>query len=245
MSKFERITRPIPHRKYGLCVMFENLNRDWFKLLPVFFRIQRYFHERDTERNFVIVPQTSFQRRHILIDTVTLRALHSQLGMLEKSNGKNMAPEDYIRNQHRVWRDFLKHDEINSIKDCSHAHKVFDHSIITDGLAMSLSCQKKIPDEEMTEELNIKKCRKRYEDNHYKKFKAFDPGFRLTLGGISRKAGSTVERNIRVKCGKYYRLTHEHRRRKAKEKIDGNLQSDMRADREDEQRYDEVPSCKR
>lgn len=73
--------------------------------------------------------------------------------MLEKNpNGTNMKREDYTNQQRRVWRNFIKYDRINSIKDCSDARKRFDYSIFTDGLAMSLNCQKLMPDEQFTEE---------------------------------------------------------------------------------------------
>lgn len=89
---------------------------------------------------------------------------------------------------------------------------------------------------------NLEKCRKRYTNGYYDKFKAYDPGFRLTLGGVSRKADGTAEHNIRVKGGKYYRYTREHPRNKAKKKIDQDLQARMKADRE---LYAEMPSCQR
>lgn len=52
--------------------IFKPIERDWFKLLPIFFRLQRYIYDQQQQgatdiRNFVIVPQTSFQRRHIPI----------------------------------------------------------------------------------------------------------------------------------------------------------------------------------
>lgn len=86
LREFERVARPNTDNPCGL---FDNLHTDWFKLLPIFFRLQRYAFQTETrkgkkeqkkkkqkknrgwqhEPGFEIVPQTSFQRRHILIDT--------------------------------------------------------------------------------------------------------------------------------------------------------------------------------
>lgn len=166
LNEFENLTRPMNNNSNGL---FDNLKHDWFKLLPVFFRIQRFNHDQNLT-NFVIVPQTSFQRRHILIDTNALHALHAQLDIVPmRTKKKKMLREDFTKKPQKIWPTILNLD--NPIRK-----EKFNYSILTDGVAVTLICEKII--KKTTEEEHLKNCQKNFSDGRYKYVLGLDPGYR-------------------------------------------------------------------
>lgn len=257
LREFENVTRPNTDNPCGL---FDDLHTDWFKMLPIFFRIQRYAfakinesekqkknkkkkkkQKKCQEKGFEVVPQTSFQRRHILIDTNALHALHARLGIVPmRTKTKKMTREDFTKKPQKVWPNVINYNEIKTLNGTNKCDKRFDHSILTDGVAMSLSCKKTI--RVLSDEQRRKMIQKKLKDNLYKFIFGLDPGYRLTLGGVRRGAANAFERNVRLKWGKFYQCSHEFHRNKKKEKLYTNLQQKLVEDRK---RYTHTPSSKR
>lgn len=255
LREFENVTRP---NTENLCGLFEDMRKDWFKMLPVFFRLQRYafakIQESDKrqkkstkkkkkshEKGFEVVPQTSFQRRHILIDTNALHALHAQLDIVPmRTKTKKMTREDFTQKKPKAWSNMIDYSHMKTLDGTSKCKKRFDHSILTDGVAMSLSCQKTI--REHSEKKRIEMIKRKLKDGLYKYIFGLDPGYRLTLGGVRRGASNAFERNIRLKCGKYYQYSREFHRNKKKKKLDADLQKKLVEDRK---RFKCTPSSKR
>lgn len=258
LRDFEEVTRPNTDNPCGL---FSELRRDWFKLLPVFFRIQRYLFQTETrkgrnrkgsrktkykknrqhEPGFVIIPQTSFQRRHILIDSNGLHAFLASLKMVPmRTKTKKMTREDFTKKPSKVWPFIVDAEQLTALFKSSKCNKKFNHSILTDGVAMTLTCEKS------ARIISEKNQRKMFEDKltneKYKFVVGLDPGYRLTLGGVRREMANAAERNIRLKCGKFYRYSKEFSRNKLKKQLDAELQQKLVEDRK---RYESPPSCKR
>lgn len=134
----------------------------------------------------------------------------------------------------------IDHSQLKTLNGNSKCKKQFDYSIMTDGIAMSLSCKKTI--QEFSEKKRLQMMKQKLKDAQYEFILGLDPGYRLTLGGVRRQVGNAFERNIRLKCGKYYRYSHEFYRDKKKEKLFAELQQKLV---EDGKRYQHTPSSKR
>lgn len=235
---FEEIAQPNTENPCGL---FENMQRDWFRLIPIFIRIQKHHFEKNTYSNFIVLPQTTFQRRHVLYDTNALYALHAQLGIVPmRTKTKKMSRQDFTQKPQKIWPKILDLECVKTLGKGSNGNKKFNFSVMTDGVAVSLVCTKVI--KKCTDEQRIKKIQKKFNSGYYKFGIGLDPGYRLSIGGIRRNLDNGAERNIRVKSGKFYRDTREYRRNKAKERIDDVLQGNMAEDRKN---YRVTPSNKR
>lgn len=179
LNEFERILRP---NIDNLCGMFNELEKDWFKFLPMFFRLQRHiFAEQingSTVRNFVIVPQTTFQRRHIHIDTTSLYSILMELNRIEMKTKTKRMPTSYYTGtpgkSSKLWAKIIDENSINT------QHKHFKHSIFTDGVSISFCCEKTIVVQ--SDEEYLAKCKKKLDDGEFDDFGGYDPGFRLVLG---------------------------------------------------------------
>lgn len=258
LREFETVTRPNTDNPCGL---FEDLNKNWFKMVPIFFRLQRYafakIQESDKrqkkstkkkkknnmshEKGFEVVPQTSFQRRHILIDTNALHALHARLGIVPmRTKKKKMTREDFTKKPQKAWANVINYSQLKTLGGTSKCKKRFDHSILSDGVAMSLSCKKLT--REYSEKKRIEIIKQKLKDGLYKFIFGLDPGYRLTLGGVRRGATNAFERNIRLKSGKYYQYSREFHRNKKKKRLDADLQKKLVEDRK---RFKCTPSSKR
>lgn len=257
LREFEAVTRPNTDNPCGL---FDALQTDWFKLIPIFFRLQRYAFanmnegekkekgaknkkkkKKNRERGFEVVPQTSFQRRHILIDTNALFALHARLDIVPmRTKKKKMKREDFTTKPHKIWPTVIDYTQLKTLGGSSKCQKQFDHSILTDGVAVSLSCKKTV--QSLSDEQRRKMIKKKLEAGLYKFIFGLDPGYRLTLGGVRRGAANAFERNIRLKCGKFYQCSREFHRNKKKKNLYADLQEKLVEDRK---RFEYTPSSKR
>lgn len=258
LREFENVTHPNTENSCGL---FDDLRKDWFKMLPIFFRLQRYafakIQESDKrqgkstkkkkknikshEKGFEVVPQTSFQRRHILIDTNALHALHARLDIVPmQTKTKKMTRANFTQKPQKVWPNVIDYKQLKTLGGSSKCKKRFDHSILTDGVAMSLSCKKTI--REYSEKQRIEIIKQKLKDGLYKFIFGLDPGYRLTLGGVRRGATNAFERNIRLKCGKFYQYSREFHRNNKKKQLDADLQKKLVEDRK---RFNYTPSSKR
>lgn len=244
INEFERILRPGCSMQ-NLCGLFDDLQHDWFKMLPLFFRLQRYiFAQQEAgqiERDFVVVPQTSFQRRHILIDTTSLFGIHASLGIVPmRTKKKKAVVKDFTKTPGKYWSEVLNYEALKTLDTNSNGEKKFDYTIFSDGLAMSLCCQKTIAVQD--DEYNLRKCQRKYKEGTFTQLSGLDPGKRLVLGGIVRNISTKAERNVRVWNKKFYRYTRYNRRNKAKKRLDNELQTQMLSDRAT---YEFTPSNKR
>lgn len=236
LNEFETILQP---NSDNVCGLFYDIEQDWFKLLPLFFRLQRHIFAQQQSghniRNFVIVPQTSFQRRHIHIDTSSLYRIFTRLDLIQmKTKTKKIPMSDYTKTSKQCWKLW---SEIFDEKEVNTRDKKFDNSISTDGLAMSICCQKSVL--KKSDEEKRKECKQKLDNGDFDDLAGGDPGKRLVLGGVVRNISTGKERNIRVKNGKFYRYSREHRRNRAKKRIDNILQAAMA---EDAKIYGIVPS---
>jgi hypothetical protein len=151
-----------------------------------------------------------------------------------------MTREDFTKNPKKAWSKVIDHTQLKTLDGSSKCQKQFDHSILTDGVAISLTCKKTI--QEYSEKKRIEIIKKKLKNGLYKFIFGLDPGYRLTLGGVRRGAANAFERNIRLKCGKFYQYSREFHRNKKKKKIDADLQQKLVDDRK---RFEYTPSSKR
>lgn len=179
LNEFERILKP---NIKNLCGIFDEMKKDWFKFLPMFFRLQRHIFSEQMNgvsvRNFVIVPQTTFQRRHIQIDTTSLYCILGELNRIEmKTKTKRMPMSNYTGTpgkSSKLWAKIIDENNINT------QHKHFTHSIFTDGVAISFCCEKTIVVQ--SDEEYLAKCKKKLDDGEFDDIAGYDPGMRLVLG---------------------------------------------------------------
>lgn len=208
----------------NMYAMFMYIDRDWFRFIPLFIKLQQYINDLQQNgvfyKNFVVIPQTSFERQHIHIDTTTMYRILLHLKYIPKLTGRKRIPaEYYAANPGKLWSMVL--DE--KIK----GFEKFDHSIFTDGVALSLCCKKTIV--ERTDEQHLAHCNQLFQNGRIKQFCGLDPGYRLQVGGIIVD-GNGRERNVRVPCGKYYRYARYNQRKKARRKIYNDLRTRMKED---------------
>lgn len=219
LEVFENVCQP---NEDNLCGLFSELRNDWFKLLPIFVRLQLHIFRRQQSglkgHNFVVVPQSSFQRRHIHIDTESLYGICAQLKseiIVKKTKKKSTNhPRNYFtKSPNKLWKEILNVE--------MKGYDRFDYSVFTDGVAVSLCCKKSIVDKTEEEQFDeyLSQCKENLENGEIEDLYGFDPGKRLAIAGVHRNIATGKERNICVKNGKFYRYTREHRRNQAKERI--------------------------
>lgn len=96
--------------------------------------------EPPTISNFTAIPNCSFQRRHVRIDTDVLYRLLCETKQVPKKMGKyqawiNIKPEEFHRNPAGGWRLFF---DVDKIVKMVKGKKAFDHQIVSDGVSVTV-----------------------------------------------------------------------------------------------------------
>lgn len=122
--------------------VYANLRNDWnlFRKYPQF--VTRPLLPAPPEiHNFSAIPICSSQRRHIKIDTASLRSLLCEIDLVPKKPGQrkntfiNVTQNEFLSDKPGNWFLFFDRDKITRMVN---GKKVFGNSIITDGVAATV-----------------------------------------------------------------------------------------------------------
>lgn len=183
-------------------VYFRHLKYGWYKLVPAFWRLQRFF-EGNKKRNFGLISQFSHGRKSVRIDTVTLYKLYN-------SKFTPKIPDAERMNRNLVWGKFFNFEKLES---SSHE---FSYSIHSDGTAVSVLMKrrkKEIKSEEQIEEElanHRRKIRNALENTEYDLIVGIDPGNRVMVAANTLFVHKNTERNTKISTATFRWATGQH-----------------------------------
>lgn len=217
------------HLDYGRNAGLErfcNLKKNWYKHLPLLYKLQRY-NETKKLKNFRLIPLFSQRRKHIRYDTQALGHMLVACSKLKKGT-TNKTIQEYQDQNWRKWFDVKKYETAN---------KKFAYTMTTDGVTIAMQMEKLVP----TITKKPIDILQRYQTNYYNRIVGADPGRKLLFGMVNVDAMNEADyTNIQIKSSTFPYLSGEHKRKAKLRKWTKDIEREIRIDREFRKREEEL-----
>lgn len=209
---------------------FSNLKMNWYKHLPLLYKLQRY-NESKNIKSFRLIPLFSHGRKHIRCDTQALGHMLLACGKIKKGTTNKTIQE----NQSENWRQWFYVAKFET------RNKKFAYTITTDGVTIALQMRKCLINTDAIK--TPADILQRIESNQYNRIVGVDPGRKLLFGMVSIDAGNDDDyTNTQIKSATFPYLSKELSRKKQLLKWTHVIEREMREHRETKSRAEIIIS---
>lgn len=258
----------------------------WFRSILIFTEIQKIVDEHNskqtntkcsdkkskkkskktTEKGFIVLPISSWQRRHIRIDTDAYLRLLQELNLDPKVRTKlkgkraqekpfvQMNFETFNKNRTVYWLDDSGKQKTKAVKKGFFSNKVitnmerggkmFSFQIHTDGISATVLFEyQKTKNCEKDPEKYTSELRQMISEKKFDRKIGIDPGYKIWIGAVTQyRDGREV--NLKYTSGQFHRDTGFYKRKKKWDKLSEHFEKFAATDRNDRLLYATTPSPK-
>lgn len=201
--------KPTPiTRASRLKAYFNNKKQNWYKLVPLMFRLN-WWRAANGQRYFTVVPKSTFKRIHLhsldFYDLLKRVDRDDKAALKAIGKGKQQKPDKankampFTKGAAGVGKIDMVHwwREHCDVKAFERGNKSFANIIYTDGYSVSISMEKPPLTMEMPED-RYAEIRKKLDHNEYATIQSFDPGECLKMAGVSLNVQTGEESHIKL-----------------------------------------------